>query len=206
MGRRKNWDILNTYNKEELHYFDKQSTKNKDTIIKMEERLIEDDLNNYNIPLRFKFLLSKTTMENKKVMLNKLNELKMTSRCGGESAKLHKMISVLSQIPFGIYHNIKYDNITNYLNNVHTELNNRIYGHTETKNQIIRILAQFIVNPDMANRPTPLATVSLVMLIINHSKNYIWEEQTLQQIVYFTHSRVSNTAYSCKTSSRKLRN
>ena len=92
MGRRKNWDVLNNYNKEELNYFDKQSTRNKDTIIKIEERIIKDDLNN-NIPLRFKFLLSKTSIENKKVMLNKLNELKMTSRCGGESAKLHKMIN-----------------------------------------------------------------------------------------------------------------
>jgi ATP-dependent Lon protease len=148
MGRRKNWDVLNNYNKEELNYFDKQSSRNKDTIINIEERLIKDDLNNYNIPMRFKFLLSKTTIENKKVMLNKLNELKMTSRCGGESAKLHKMITVLSQIPFGIYHEIKYDSISNYLNEVHKELNNRIYGHAETKNQIIRILAQFIVNPN----------------------------------------------------------
>ncbi len=148
MGRRKNWDVLNNYNKEELNYFDKQSSRNKDTIINIEERLIKDDLNNYNIPMRFKFLLSKTTIENKKVMLNKLNELKMTSRCGGESAKLHKMITVLSQIPFGIYHEIKYDSISNYLNEVHKELNSRIYGHAETKNQIIRILAQFIVNPN----------------------------------------------------------
>ena len=59
MGRRKNWDVLNSYNKEELNYFDKQSSRNKDTIINIEERLIKDDLNNYNIPMRFKFLLSK---------------------------------------------------------------------------------------------------------------------------------------------------
>jgi ATP-dependent Lon protease len=38
--------------------------------------------------------------------------------------------------------------ISNYLTNIKTELDNKIYGHQETKNQIIRILAQFIANPN----------------------------------------------------------
>ena len=110
--KNKDDDITENYNRDEINYFKSLDYKQRDNIIKIEKDL--NNINNSNIPLRFKFLLSKTTMENKKVMLNKLNELKMTSRCGGESAKLHKMISVLSQIPFGIYHNIKYDNINNF--------------------------------------------------------------------------------------------
>ena len=94
------------------------------------------------------FLLSNTTVENKRVIINKLNELHKLSIFAGEYSKLYKLINTISQIPFGKYHNIKFNNISDYLTNINKELNNKIYGHNETKNQIIRILAQFIVNPN----------------------------------------------------------
>jgi len=149
MGRtRKNKDndIIDNYSRDELNYFKNLEKKEQDNIIK-----IEKDLNNTinsNIPQRFKFLLLNTDINNKKVIIKKLDELDRLSVFSSEYAKLHKMVDVISHIPFGEYHKIKFNSISDYLTNISKELNNKIYGHNETKNQIIRILAQFIVNPN----------------------------------------------------------
>lgn len=139
-------DITDNYNREEINYFKTLDYKQKDNIIKLEKEL--NNINNVNIPLRFKFLLSNINIENKRVIINKLNELHKLSIFSGEYSKLYKLINTISQIPFDKYHNIKFNNISDYLTNISKELNNKIYGHNETKNQIIRILAQFIVNPN----------------------------------------------------------
>jgi ATP-dependent Lon protease len=147
MGRpKKNKDIIDNYSREEINYFRSLDYKEQDNIIKIEKELLNN--NDSSIPLRFKFLLSNTDINNKKVIINKINELDRLSIFSGEYAKLHKMVSTISQIPFGKYHKIKYNSISQYLTNISKELNNKIYGHNETKNQIIRILAQFIVNPN----------------------------------------------------------
>ena len=150
MGRpkkNKDNDIIESYNRNELNYFKNLEKKDQDNFIKLEKELLENNINS-KIPLRFKFLLLNTDINNKKVIINKLEELDRLSVFSGEYGKLHKMVSTISQIPFGNYHKIKFDSISEYLMNISKELNNKIYGHNETKNQIIRILAQFIVNPN----------------------------------------------------------
>lgn len=150
MGRpkkNKDNDIIESYNRNELNYFKNLEKKEQDNFIKLEKELLENNINS-KIPLRFKFLLLNTDINNKKVIINKLEELDRLSVFSGEYGKLHKMVSTISQIPFGNYHKIKFDSISEYLMNISKELNNKIYGHNETKNQIIRILAQFIVNPN----------------------------------------------------------
>lgn len=70
----------------------------------------------------------------------------------GEYFKLYNWIQTLSTIPIGIYHKLKINDniceISNYLQNIKKELDINIYGHDETKNQIVRILAQWISNSD----------------------------------------------------------
>lgn len=147
MGRiRKYNEIIDSYNREEINYFKNLENSEQDYIIKIEKELKNN--NDLKIPLRFKFLSLNTDINNKKVIINKLNELQKISPFSSEYSKLYKMINTISQIPFGKYHKIKYDTISQYLINVSKELNDKIYGHNETKNQIIRILAQFIVNPN----------------------------------------------------------
>jgi ATP-dependent Lon protease len=149
MGRpRKNKDneILDNYSREEINYFKNLDHKEQEEIIKIEKDL--NDKTQSKIPLRFKFLLLNTDINNKRAIINKIDELDRLSVFSGEYAKLNKMVSTISQIPFGKYHKIKFDSISEYLTNISKELNNKIYGHNETKNQIIRILAQFIVNPN----------------------------------------------------------
>jgi ATP-dependent Lon protease len=146
--RRKKNELLKNYSKEEIKYLDSQSAKYKEDIIKIEEDLINNDKTSMSVPLRFKLLLTNTCIKNKRVIMNKFNALDVMCPYTGEYAKLYNLINTISQIPFGIYYNIKYDSIGEYLTNVLEELNKKIYGHNETKQQIMRILAQFIVNPN----------------------------------------------------------
>ena len=140
--------ILNNYNRDEIVYFNKLLPDTQDTIIKIEQKI--DNITNEIVPSRFKFLLSNTTIENKRVIINKLNELNKLSSYSSEYSKLYKYVNTISKLPLGLYHNIniKKHEISDYLNNIKKELNEKIYGHDETKEQIIRILAQFIANPN----------------------------------------------------------
>ena len=146
--RRKKNELLKDYTKEEMKYFNKLSIKEQEDIIKIEEELQNSDKNKTIIPIRFKFLLANTSITNKLVIMNKLNELDIMSSYTGEYAKLYNLINTISQIPFGIYYNITYNSISEYLPTVLQELDKKIYGHNETKQQIMRILAQFMVNPN----------------------------------------------------------
>jgi ATP-dependent Lon protease len=71
------------------------------------------------------------------------------STFSSEYSKLGKWISAVSQLPLGIYKELNEDkDIPKFLKNIQINLDKVIYGHKETKEQIIRILAQFISNPD----------------------------------------------------------
>jgi ATP-dependent Lon protease len=141
---------IKKYNTTELDYFNNLYSKTQKQIIDIENQ-IENNINS-DIPLRFKFLLSDISIENKRAIINKLNEFNKIYDKSGEYFKYYKLINVISKLPLGIYYNIninKKDNyISNYLNNIKDELDKKIYGHTETKEQIIRILAQYISNPN----------------------------------------------------------
>ena len=99
--------------------------------------------------MRFKVLLSNNSIQNKKIILDKIKEMQEDT---DDNSKLVNYVNTLCNIPFGIYHKIDYDDknktISDYLNNVKKEFDDKIYGHTETKEQILRILAQFISNPN----------------------------------------------------------
>jgi ATP-dependent Lon protease len=140
--------IIKNYNNEEITYFNKLLPETQNNIIKLETDL--NDVSNSLVPYRFKFLLSNTSNENKRVIINKINELNKLCQDSSEYSKLYKLVNSISKIPLGLYHNININSkmISNYLTNIKTELDNKIYGHQETKNQIIRILAQFIANPN----------------------------------------------------------
>ena len=141
-------NVLINYSKDEITYFNKLLPDTQDNIIKIEKNI--NDISNDLVPTRFKFLLSNTTIENKRVIINKLNELNKLSSHSSEYSKLYKYVNTLSKLPLGLYHNIniRKDGISNYLSNIKKELDDKIYGHNETKDQIIRILAQFIANPN----------------------------------------------------------
>jgi ATP-dependent Lon protease len=140
--------LLEKYSKEEINYFQSLNNNNKNKILDLETQI-----NNFNInkePLRFKLLSLNTTIENKIVILRKYEELLHLEKNSSEYSKLFKWITTITYIPFGIYKEINYKNntISNFLNDIKNGLDKNIYGHSETKQQLIRILAQYISNPN----------------------------------------------------------
>ena len=141
-------DILNKYSREEIAYFKSLNFDKREEIYKNEK-----DINDFKIfkePLRFKFLLMNTTINNKIAILRKYEDFCKLTPFSSEYSKLSKWISTITQLPLGIYKELNYNkkNIGDFLNDIKKGLNNNIYGHNETKEQLIRILAQFISNPD----------------------------------------------------------
>lgn len=141
--------IIDDYDIDERRYFKKQKKQMKDKIINIENELYDFSNKDDDIPMRFKVLLSNNSIQNKKIILDKINEMQNDR---DDNSKLVNYVNTLCSIPFGVYHKINYDNndkpISDYLNNVKKEFDDKIYGHSETKEQILRILAQFISNPN----------------------------------------------------------
>ena len=121
--------------------------KKKDEIFELEKQIT--DYKQFKEPMRFKFLSLNTIIDNKIAILRKYDEFNKLSPCSSEYSKLGKWISTISQIPLGVYKEINPNkvSISNFLLNIRKGLDKNIYGHVETKEQLIRILAQYISNP-----------------------------------------------------------
>jgi ATP-dependent Lon protease len=145
--------FIKRYNNDELKYYKKLKKSEKDKIKNIEETLTLTTNLNTNIPLRFKFLTMNTTNMNKNILISKYEQLCNMNPFSSEYFKLYSWIMGVSKIPLGIYHKIpvnyknKRTEISDFLLNIKKELDLNIYGHQDTKEQIIRILSQFISFP-----------------------------------------------------------
>ena len=139
--------LYNKYTRDEIGYFNNLNNQKKNEIFQLENQI--DEFKSFKEPLRFKFLSLNTNIENKIAILRKYEDFIKLSTFSSEYSKLGKWITSVSQLPLGIYKEINEDNnIPKFLKNIQINLDKVIYGHSETKEQIIRILAQFISNPD----------------------------------------------------------
>ena len=86
-------------------------------------------------------------------ILNRVAEYEALDKHDSERAKYKRWIDKILNVPFGNYVNSGIDEktskkkIKNYLNNIKTALNKEIYGHTEAKHKLLKIMAQNISNP-----------------------------------------------------------
>ena len=139
--------LLIKYNRDEINFFKSLNNQKKDEIYNIEMEI--DTYKPFKEPLRFKFLSMNTTISNKICILRKYEEFIRLSPFSSEYSKLNKWISTVYQLPLGVYRELNYNStISEFLNNIRNGLDKNIYGHNETKEQIIRILAQFISNKD----------------------------------------------------------
>jgi len=141
-------DLLLKYSREEAMHFKNLPNDKKDEIFKL-----ENEISNFKVfkePLRFKFLSLNTNITNKIVILRKYEDFSKLSPFSSEYSKLSKWISTVSQLPLGIYKELDYNKkgVANYLKEIKQGLDKNIYGHNDTKEQLIRILAQYISNPN----------------------------------------------------------
>lgn len=141
-------DLLVKYSREECTYFKNLSNEKKEEIFNIEKEI--NDFKIFKEPLRFKFLTMNTIIQNKIAILRKYEDFCKLSPFSSEYSKLSKWISTITQLPLGIYKSLNYNkkSIGDYLNEIKKGLDTNIYGHNDTKDQIIRILAQYISNPN----------------------------------------------------------
>ena len=144
-------DIQKKYNVIERTHFNKIAEKEQEEIYKMEKELENGRFTEDNQPLRFKILKMNIPNNVKNILISKLEQYNKMMPGSGEYCKLGNWLNFFSKIPIGRYHSLPITNgesdIQKYLKNVKDMFDQSIYGHNETKEQIIRILAQWVSNP-----------------------------------------------------------
>jgi len=148
-------DFIKLYNADtttncSYEYFKKASIDEQQMII--EKLTIIKDVEESIKPNMLKVLEWNTTDSNKLFVLSKLNQFENLNG-SSEYFKLKSWINKLMSIPFGAY--IKppvtkestIEEISEYLRNTKQIFDNNIYGHEESKDRLIKIIAQTITNP-----------------------------------------------------------
>ena len=141
------------YGREDVEYFlNLPKNKKKEFITKEKQTIVAP---NEDIPLRFKILNSNIDDKMKSIAIKKLNLLNSMNEKSGEYFKIKTYVENLCKIPCGIYKTLDIDNkssptkISNFLKDSYKTLDDNVYGHKSSKEQIIRIIAQWISNPSL---------------------------------------------------------
>ena len=150
--RKRDREIENCgYTGNDLDYFRTLTKKERTLILKEEERI--QTINYQMVPLRFMILDSKMDDKLKAYAINKLDSLGRMDPSSGEYNKMMNFLEAVSKIPVGVYkklactNNSSVEDISTFLNSTRDKLNNTVFGHNDCKDQIIRLLAQWISNP-----------------------------------------------------------
>jgi ATP-dependent Lon protease len=112
------------------------------------------------IPLRFRILASPMSPAAKSHLISRLTQLQRMNEGSGEYHKLNNWLHNAVRLPLGVYRPLSIaraegaggagpnvDAIRAFLQNTRATLDATIYGHKESKDQILRILAQWVSNP-----------------------------------------------------------
>lgn len=135
----------------EKEYFASLTPAKQKQILCLEEEV--ENIHHVHIPLRFRLLESPMDIRLKSHAINKLNSISRMDPSSGEYNKMLNYVESLSKIPIGKYKNLpvhkssSVEDITAFLAKTKTGLDNAVYGHEDSKQQIIRLLAQWISNP-----------------------------------------------------------
>jgi ATP-dependent Lon protease len=145
-------NITSSFSPEEKKYWDALSKKDK-TMLKQHHTDIKKKKNSSSMPLKFKILKLNIDPSTKMMLLHKIDQYNMMSPSSSEYFKLGNWLASVSRLPLGVYHRLPIDNLqdtekcASFLDGVQRSMDERIYGHIDAKNQILRILAQWISNP-----------------------------------------------------------
>ena len=149
-----NKEFNTIYNKNALtntskNYFKSLDETNKVNIINKIKIIKGGDIDKPNI---MKILDWDTTSNNKAFILNKLNIYENMEN-SNEFYKLNNWINQIFKVPFGynvepvITKNNTNKEISEYIKEVKNKFDEVIFGHEQSKDQLIKILAQTISNP-----------------------------------------------------------
>jgi len=105
------------------------------------------------MPLRFRLLSSSADVITKRLLLTKLETLNNMNGNEGDYHKSSHWMQCAMRLPLGKYMKLPIDKdqgvpaIRGFLEETRTSLDNAVYGHRDSKEQILRILAKWISNP-----------------------------------------------------------
>lgn len=140
------------YSYEEKHYYKHLDEDKQAYIIDQENEMTAMDTSKI-IPLRFQILESGIDKHNRALAIQQLNHLQNMDSSSGEYHKILKWIEAICRVPFGKYQPLPVTNISSkddikaFIKNIQETMNTKVYGHKSAKDQIIRLLAQWISNP-----------------------------------------------------------
>lgn len=136
---------------DDMAYYKKLSSKKQKHIDDIETILLKK--NKSDIPIRFRILESKMDEDLKALAISKVDQLAMLDSSSSEYCKLHNWIENLCKIPVNVHKclpvtcNDEKSAISDYLAGMKAKFDEVVYGHNETKDQIIRLIAKWISNP-----------------------------------------------------------
>ena len=139
-------------NKSGTEYFKELNIKKKKEYIEKLKDIKKVDGELDNKPYMAKIIECETSTNNKSIILSKINTFE-NLKGSSEYYKLKSWITKVMKVPFGKYvappvlREDGSDKIKEYLRGVRKNLDNDIYGHDVTKQQLIKILAHTIANP-----------------------------------------------------------
>ncbi len=145
-------DELDNYSEDERKYYKNLPIEERYRIAKAEGNI--KCINKTTTPLRFKVLSSGLSDELKAVAIQKLNYLYSMDESASEYYRITHWVESVCKIPFNIYKSLSVTykspkaHIREFLNTVRNNMNKNVYGHTTAKDHIIRLLAQWVSNPD----------------------------------------------------------
>jgi ATP-dependent Lon protease len=146
---------LANYSADEKAYYNTLSVDDQLTVNTVEAMVHEQ--NHVKIPMRFKVLMSNIDPHIQSIAIKKVDYLSKMSPNNGEYFKMTNWIESLCRIPIGKYAGLPIfktpstpamNDISAFLLRTQSILDSAVYGHTDSKDQIIRFLAQWIVNPN----------------------------------------------------------
>jgi ATP-dependent Lon protease len=137
------------YNDDEVEYLRSKTEDERLEIMGTEKLLL--DAHRQKVPLRFRVIESDINDGVKHIILKRLSQAEESNSDDGQ--KIAAWAESLSMVPFNIYREMTIkledgrDKINGYLKDVFTQLNDSIYGHNDTKVQILEYITQYITNP-----------------------------------------------------------
>jgi len=139
--------------KEERTYFFGLAEDEKLSILDREDALLAAKAETQRTPMRFKILGSEMSDPVKLIVLSKLEQFQGMREGMGEYYKYGAWINAIARLPLGRYHPLPVaagdpvPRIAAYLQKVRATLDATVYGHAEAKDQILRILSQWVSKP-----------------------------------------------------------
>lgn len=144
--------LYKQYGQDERSYYHKMDDRTKQYVADLETTI--EEMNKEHIPLRFKVLESKIDDKVKAVAIKKLRYLYDLDESSTEYYKITNWIESLCKLPIGRYKPLPITrqstvpDIREFIRMTKQKLDETVYGHDDAKDQIIRLLAQWISNPE----------------------------------------------------------